>query len=82
MYLRPIAPLRTRANKALRGVQRIRLGAGEARTLSFTFSPQNDLTHYDGALDAYAVDPGEYEVQIGASSSDIRLSRRFIVEAR
>jgi beta-glucosidase len=81
LYLRPLDPQRPRARQELRGVQRVHLQPGEARTLSFQFSPQTDLKYYDDSVDAYAVDPGRYEVQIGASSSDIRLSQRFVVAA-
>ncbi len=82
MYLRPLDPQRARARQELRGVQRVHLQPGEARTLSFQFSPQVDLKHYDDTADAYAVDPGDYEVQIGASSIDLRHSQRFVVEAK
>jgi beta-glucosidase len=81
MYLRPLEPQRTRARQELRGVQRVHLQPGEARTLTFQFSPQADLKHYDDTADAYAVDPGNYEVQISASSTDVRQSQRFVVEA-
>jgi len=38
-----------------------------------------DLRHYDETRRAYAVAPGEYEVQLAASSSDVRLRRAFVV---
>jgi beta-glucosidase len=34
--------------------------------------PDRDLIIYDDTKKAYAVDPGRFEVQIGASSADIR----------
>ena len=34
--------------------------------------PDRDLTIYDDVKKAYAVDAGRFEVQIGASSADIR----------
>jgi beta-glucosidase len=37
------------------------------------------LRHYDDERKAYAVDAGAYEVQLGASSADIRLKKRFEV---
>ncbi len=80
LYLRPSRPERERAGKELRGFQRITLQPGEERTLTFAFTPQTDLRHYDDQAKAYAVDPGTYEVQIGASSADIRLKRRFTVK--
>jgi beta-glucosidase len=82
LYLRPRQDDRDRARKELRGFQRVALQPGEERTLTFTFTPQADLRTYDERSGAYAVDPGDYEVQIGASSADIRLTLPFTVDAR
>ena len=38
------------------------------------------LRHYDEQAQAYAVVPGEYELQVGASSADIRARTRLAVE--
>ena len=81
LYLRPLAPERERARRELRGFQRIHLQPGEQRTLTFAFTPVVDLRHYDDRAGRYAVDPGEYEVEIGASSADIRLRERITVQA-
>ena len=40
--------------------------------MSFTVQPDRDLAIYDDAKKAYAVDAGRFEVQIGASSADVR----------
>jgi beta-glucosidase len=39
-----------------------------------------DFARYDPASRAWTVDAGEYEVQVGASSADIRLTTRVRVE--
>jgi len=80
LYLRQLDPKRPRASKELRGFQRVQLQPGEERELSFGFVPEADLRYYDEAQHAYAVDPGRYEVQLGASSADIRLRQRITVE--
>lgn len=79
LYLRPLDPGRPRASKELRGFQRVHLQPGEEREVRFDFRPQADLRHYDEARKAYAVDPGRYEVQVGASSADIRARAAFEV---
>jgi beta-glucosidase len=68
--------------KELRGFERVALKPGEERTVSFTITPEKDLRHYDDKRGAYAVDAGAYEVQIGASSTDIRIRQRFEVGAK
>jgi beta-glucosidase len=65
-------PKQVRALKELRGFERITLKPGETRRVDFTITPDRDLTYYDAGRKAYAVEPGSYEIQIGASSRDIR----------
>jgi beta-glucosidase len=79
IYLHPLDPKRPRALKDLRGIERITLKPGESRTVSFALVPSRDLTIYDEAKKAYAVDPGRFELQIGASSADIRARAPFTV---
>lgn len=79
LYLHPLQPKRERASKDLRGFERLNLQPGEEREVSFTFTPEISLRHYDDERKAYAVDAGAYEVQLGASSADIRLKKRFEV---
>jgi beta-glucosidase len=74
LYVQPRDPKRPRALKELRGVQRLTLQPGEARQVRFEVQPMRDFVHYDVDRKAYAVDPGTYEIQLGASSMDIRLS--------
>lgn len=79
LYLHPLTPQRERARKQLQGFQRIVLQPGEQRQLRFTINAKDALRIYDDQRKAYAVDPGAYEVQIGASSADIRATHRFTV---
>jgi beta-glucosidase len=79
LYLHPLDPTRPRAVKDLRGIGRITLKPAESRTVTFTIVPGRDLTIYDEMRKAYAVDPGRFELQIGASSADIRAKAVFRV---
>ncbi|QJD69444.1 glucan 1,4-alpha-glucosidase [Xanthomonas campestris pv. badrii] len=79
LYLHPLDPKRERAGKELRGFQRMTLQPGEQREVAFTLKAADALRIYDEQRKTYAVDPGAYEVQIGASSSDIRSTQRFTV---
>ena len=80
LYLKPLEPKRERALKELRGIERVTLEPGQSRQVSFTVKPDRDLTVYDDAKKAYAVDPGTFEVQIGASSADIRAKANLTVQ--
>ncbi|WP_434026689.1 glycoside hydrolase family 3 C-terminal domain-containing protein [[Pseudomonas] boreopolis] len=80
LYLRPQSPAPGQALKNLRGIQRVHLQPGEARQVVFELSPAKDLRRYDEKAGAYVVEPGRYEVQIGASSADIRASKTFDIQ--
>jgi beta-glucosidase len=79
LYVREVAPPERRAVKALRGIERLSLKPGETRRASFTLVPDKDFTHYDVEHKRYAVNGGSYELQLGASSSDIRLKSTVVV---
>jgi len=80
LYLAPVDPHGDRALRDLRGFQRVSLQPGESRELSFDLLPSRDLRHWDSIRQRYVVEPGIYEVQLGASSADLRLRQRFTVK--
>jgi beta-glucosidase len=82
LYVREVAPHERRELKALRGFERLTLEPGQTRRMSFTLIPNRDFTHYDVEHKRYAVNGGSYEVQLGASSSDIRLKSTVAVGSR
>lgn len=67
-------------NKQLRKFERIALKKGEEKTVSFKINPEKDLRYYNSMRRKYAVEPGEFEIQVGASSEDIRLRSIVKVE--
>jgi beta-glucosidase len=81
LYLRPLASAHGRVLKALRGFERVALQPGQSRELTFTVLPQRDLRRYDEQAGTYVVEPGAYEVQVGASSADIRANARLELRA-
>ena len=80
LYVRHVQPKIPMARKDLRGFERVPLQPGEARRVTFRLTPARDFSHYDETAKAYAVEPGPYEIQVGTSSHDVRLTGR--VEAR
>jgi beta-glucosidase len=57
--------------QALRGFDRIHLKAGETKAVTFHLSPST-LAIWNRDM-VRVVEPGSYEIQIGASSTDVRL---------
>jgi beta-glucosidase len=80
LYARAVAPTLSMPLHELRGFERVPLQPGEERRVSFTLKPSADFTHYDVARKAYRAEPGVYEIQVGASSRDIRLAGRVRVQ--
>jgi beta-glucosidase len=79
LYVRAADAKASRARKDLRGVSRVTLAPGESRHVTFEIDAAKDLRRYDVAAKDYVVDPGRYQVQIGASSADIRQRATFEV---
>jgi beta-glucosidase len=80
LYARDVQAGKGAALRQLRGFERIRLKAGEERRVAFTLVPERDLSRYDETRKAFAVEPGHFEIEIGASSRDLRLRGRVRVE--
>ena len=79
VYLSDLVTSVTWVNQSLVAFQRVTLQAGEQRTLTFTV-PYERLSLVD-AYERRAVEPGEFEIAVGASSSDgARLRARFLVQ--
>ncbi len=61
----------------LKGFQRVELKSGESRRVTMRFDPRI-ISYYDTmdgiGTGVWRVKSGEFEVKVGASSSDIRLS--------
>ena len=81
LYVRPVNAKPMRALKELRGIQKLALFPGEEREVSFRLTPEKHITYWDTKGDRYAVAPGAYEVQIGASSADIRAKAPLTISA-
>jgi beta-glucosidase len=62
--------------KELRGFARIRLKPGETKPVSFKLGPA-DLALYDREMHK-VVEPGKFDIMVGASSADIR--QRAVLE--
>ncbi len=59
----------------LRDFQKVKLNAGESKTIEFTIEKEK-LSFYNNKLE-WTAEPGDFEVMIGASSADIKLRSNF-----
>ncbi|OKJ74897.1 glycoside hydrolase family 3 C-terminal domain-containing protein [Streptomyces sp. CB02460] len=71
LYVRAVAPSVPRPLRQLAGHRRLHLAPGAAERIAFTV-PVEELGHWDVAHGRWTVEPGTYEIQAGASSTDIR----------
>jgi beta-glucosidase len=62
-----------RPQKELKGFKKIMLAAGEERTVSFQLDKRS-FAFYDGSTQDWQVEEGQYTIQIGSSSNDIRIT--------
>ncbi|UCH15152.1 MAG: glycoside hydrolase family 3 C-terminal domain-containing protein [Bacteroidales bacterium] len=65
--------------RQLKRFKRITLEPQESNTVKFNI-PASELSFYDIESNNFVVEQGEFEVQIGSSSQDIRLRDTFFVE--
>jgi beta-glucosidase len=63
----------------LKGFQRVELKPGESKTVSFKLD-RAALSYWNPATKAWQADPGTFEVQVGASSRDIRLRAPLVLK--
>jgi beta-glucosidase len=67
-----------RPERELKGFKRIELKPGESSTVHFDLHTE-DLSYWSPDKKAWVADPGTFEVQIGASSRDIRLKAPLVL---
>jgi beta-glucosidase len=81
LYVRDLESTLPMPVRSLRGFERLSLKRGEERRVRFTLVPERDFCRYDEVRKAFTVEPGEFEVEVGASSQDVRLRGRVRVDA-
>ncbi len=77
LYLRDEVSSVTTYMQVLRGFERITLAPGESKIVDFELSPHDlGLWNRDNK---FVVEPGKFKVNVGASSTDIRLQGEFSI---
>ena len=80
LYLHTLHPKVDRPVRELKGFAKVALMPDETRTVSLTVQPR-DLAYFDVSGHLWKADAGDYEVEIGASSRDIRQTAVFRLNA-
>jgi beta-glucosidase len=71
LYVHQVKSSVKRPAKELRGFERINLKPGETKTVTLSL-PVEKLAFWDETTHGFVVEPGTFEVMVGASAADIR----------
>jgi beta-glucosidase len=78
VYVRDVKSTLARPPKELKAFAKIELQPGEIRSVEFVLDGEA-LAFYDDVQHKWIVEPGEFEILVGASSRDIRLAAKLQV---
>jgi len=78
LYVHQVKSIVKRPNIELLGFQRISLQPGEKKNVKFTLSA-GQLAYWDETSHSFEVEPGDFEILVGASSADIRAKTKVTV---
>ena len=76
LYIRDLVSSEDRPVKELKNFEKIYLQPSETKTISFPITIE-DLSFFAAKQNKWVVESGQFEVQIGSSSRDIRLKKVF-----
>ena len=78
VYVAPCSSSVRRSPRELKGFAKVSLNAGGAKAVEIVLRP-GALAFYDAVTKKWKAEAGEYEIQVGTSSRDIRLEYRHTV---
>lgn len=80
LYVKEVSPRILRPVKELKGFEKVDLKVGEEKTAEFRLD-RRAFAYWDETEHRWRVDSGKFEILIGASSADIRVSEEIEVTA-
>jgi len=80
LYVRPLESTAFRPDKELKAFEKVALEPGEAKTVALTLD-RRAFAYYHTGLKDWHVEAGAFEILVGASSHDIRLTATVQVES-
>lgn len=79
LYVRDVKSSVDRPVKELKSFKKIELNPGETKNVTFDLG-RDALSYFDADSHEWVMEPGEFEILIGASSGDIRSKAKFKAE--
>jgi beta-glucosidase len=80
LYIRDVEASVDRPLKELKGFNKIHLDAGESKLVSFAIN-ELDLAFFDPGQEKWVTEHGEFELQIGNSSKEIKIQKTiYLIE--
>jgi beta-glucosidase len=79
LYVRDVKATFARPEKELKAFEKIELKPGKTKTITFSLD-REAFWYFDTARNDWNVEPGEFEILVGASSRDIRLKELIMVK--
>jgi beta-glucosidase len=80
VYVRDVACSVDRPVRELKAFAKVALGPGETAAVRFELGAR-DLSYYSTGLGRWVLEPGDFEIAVGASSRDLRLTATVAVDA-
>jgi beta-glucosidase len=78
LYVRDVKSTVTRPDKELKAFAKVELAPKQTRTVTFTLD-REAFWYFDVTKNAWATEPGDFEILVGSSSRDIRLKETFML---
>lgn len=78
LYVRDVASRVNRPERELKGFAKVALQPGESQAVRFRLSPRA-LAYFDEQGKRWVAEAGEYAIEVGSSSRDIRAAERFVL---
>jgi beta-glucosidase len=79
LYVRAIKSKVARPEKVLKAFAKVELEPKQTKTVTFKLD-REAFWYFDAGQDTWAIEPGDFEILIGASSQDIRVSELLTIE--
>ena len=80
LYVRDVESRWLRPEQELKAFAKVSLEPGETRNVEFQLD-ERAFAAFDPEQSTWVVEPGEFEIRVGASSRDIRLRERITFDA-